>query len=239
VIKAYDASRESLDLWLRYIRKNGIGGVGCRARVFEFVDYGFGRKEVESVEKQFEELGDGSAGEIEGDVHKAAEELIRKLTGEIDALEADGVTPGGAEGEGETGIEERLRDAAEHSEDVPKAKKGEKGMATATSVDEVVESEPVNKVDDEGKEIQGSAEETLETAIPEHPTPARRSKDNRPRADSEPEKKKSLADQLLEEAEEKIEVPTEGVKSKTGNQSEQKDEAKAAAADAGTSNPKV
>ena len=74
VIKVFDANREIVDLWLRYLKKNGIGGVGMRARVHEFVEFGFGRKEVEGLEKQFENTG-GLGEEIE----KVAEELIKTL----------------------------------------------------------------------------------------------------------------------------------------------------------------
>lgn len=74
-IKLFDANREIVDLWLRYLKKNGIGGVGMRARVHEFVEFGFGRKEVERLEKQFEIVGGG----VEG-IEKAAEELIKALS---------------------------------------------------------------------------------------------------------------------------------------------------------------
>jgi len=238
VIKAFDASRESVDLWLRYLKQNGIGGVGIRARVHEFVEFGYGRREVEGVEKQFEELG--LDGIDDGDVQKAADELIKKLTGEVDALAAEEA----ASGEGETGVVEQIRDAAEHSEDKLKTAKNEGGMATAAVVDEVVESEPVNKVDKDGKEIEGSAEEGHELAIPQKPSTSRAAeKDHASPQTQKQEKKekkdKSLATALLNEAEEEVVRPKDGVKAKTGNQSEQKDEAKAAAAEVGTTEPIV
>ena len=65
-----------IDLWLRYLKKNGIGGVGMRAKVFEFVEFGFGRLEVENLESQFE-----SGGEKE--IEDAAKELIKQLSGPI------------------------------------------------------------------------------------------------------------------------------------------------------------
>ena len=74
IIKVYDTDRDTVDLWLRYLRKNGIGGVGMKAMVHEWVEYGFGRKEIEGLEKEWEE------GMTAGDVEKAAEKLVKALS---------------------------------------------------------------------------------------------------------------------------------------------------------------
>ena len=46
-----------------------------RARIHEFVDFGFGRREVEGLEKQFEHAGGG-----EKEIRQAADELIKALS---------------------------------------------------------------------------------------------------------------------------------------------------------------
>ena len=73
-IKVFDADKGVVDLWLRYLKRNGIGGVGMRARVYEWVEFGFGRQEVEGLERQFE------GGEDLDAVERKAEELIKALS---------------------------------------------------------------------------------------------------------------------------------------------------------------
>ncbi|KAK4689220.1 small subunit ribosomal protein S10, partial [Tremellales sp. Uapishka_1] len=77
-IKVYDSSRENIDLWLRYLRKNAVGGVGLKAVVFEWVDFGFGRKELEGLEADMAVSSAPDDGVME-QVGKKAEELIKSL----------------------------------------------------------------------------------------------------------------------------------------------------------------
>ncbi|KAL7424482.1 mitochondrial 37S ribosomal protein rsm10 [Cryptotrichosporon argae] len=107
VVKVYDAEREAVDLWLRYLKKNGLGGVGAKAIVYEWVDYGFGRSEIERLEGMMQG----------GEVEKAAEGLIKALGGDefqpkdeaqpaVEAKSADAVDgevskAEGSEGKGE------------------------------------------------------------------------------------------------------------------------------------------
>ena len=49
-IKVFDASRETVDLWLRYLKRNGIDGVGMRAKVHEFVDVDFNSSVIKELE---------------------------------------------------------------------------------------------------------------------------------------------------------------------------------------------
>ncbi|KIR59267.1 30S small subunit ribosomal protein S10, partial [Cryptococcus bacillisporus CA1873] len=72
-IKVYDADRDALDLWLRYLRQNGLPGVGMKAYIHEWVDFGFGRKEAEGkneIEMEVEEER----------IQHAAEELVKALS---------------------------------------------------------------------------------------------------------------------------------------------------------------
>jgi small subunit ribosomal protein S10 len=91
VIKVWDSERETVDLWLRYLKKNSIGGVGMKAIVHEWVDFGFGREEVEGLEKAMSGGGDKEK------VEKAAEELVKALGGEAQDVNAvAGETAGAA-----------------------------------------------------------------------------------------------------------------------------------------------
>lgn len=53
VIKVYDTSPEVLDLWLRYIRKHSLPGIGAKAYINEAVEFGFASDEVHQIEEAF------------------------------------------------------------------------------------------------------------------------------------------------------------------------------------------
>jgi small subunit ribosomal protein S10 len=72
-IKVYDADRDALDLWLRYLKKNSIGGVGMKAYIHEYVEYGFAAGELKEVESMLS----GPENEVE----KAAAEIVKALGG--------------------------------------------------------------------------------------------------------------------------------------------------------------
>ncbi|ORY22375.1 ribosomal protein S10 domain-containing protein [Naematelia encephala] len=101
-IEVYDADRSSIDLWLRYLKKHALAGVGMRAKVHEWVQVGFGKNEIVDLEAQFQGIGGGEQAEIE----QAANELIEKLSREDfvqppswaqveeEGVQADSVKPG-------------------------------------------------------------------------------------------------------------------------------------------------
>ncbi|BEI92041.1 uncharacterized protein CcaverHIS019_0408610 [Cutaneotrichosporon cavernicola] len=70
-IKVFDAERDVLDLWLRYLRKNAMGGVAMKAYVHEYAEFGFGAKEMANLENML-------AG---GKVAAAAEEIVKAFGG--------------------------------------------------------------------------------------------------------------------------------------------------------------
>jgi small subunit ribosomal protein S10 len=70
-IIAYDANRETIDLWLQYLAKNAIGGLGMKAQIHEYVEPGFAKMEAES-------FGEMSATDIEA----AAERILKELEAE-------------------------------------------------------------------------------------------------------------------------------------------------------------
>ncbi|WVO16707.1 hypothetical protein L204_104388 [Cryptococcus depauperatus] len=80
-VKIYDADREAVDLWLRYLRQNGLPGVGMKAYIHDYVEYGFGRKETEGKNE--------ITIEVEADrIKQAADDLVKALSeGEIDNAE--------------------------------------------------------------------------------------------------------------------------------------------------------
>jgi small subunit ribosomal protein S10 len=83
-IKVFDTEKEVLDLWLRYLKKNSIGGVGMKAQVWENVEFGYSSKEGEMIKGQIESTS-------EEDIEKAAQKLMKELTGEgeVKGVEAE------------------------------------------------------------------------------------------------------------------------------------------------------
>ncbi|WWD19776.1 hypothetical protein CI109_104240 [Kwoniella shandongensis] len=75
-IKVYDSEKEAVDLWLRYLRQNGLPGVGMKAYIHEWVELGFGKKEQPTAKVAVDE---------EKKIQDAAEELVKALSeGEAD-----------------------------------------------------------------------------------------------------------------------------------------------------------
>lgn len=80
----YDADREAVDLWLRYLRQNALPGVGMKAYIHEWVELGFGRKEAEGkneIEMEVEEKR----------IQEAAAELVKALSEGEGEGQAEGV----------------------------------------------------------------------------------------------------------------------------------------------------
>ncbi|KAL1405106.1 mitochondrial 37S ribosomal protein rsm10 [Vanrija albida] len=72
-IKVFDTEREVLDLYLRYLRRNGIAGVGIKAYVHEYVEYGFARGEIAELEGQVK-------GKDAAELEKATAEIVKALS---------------------------------------------------------------------------------------------------------------------------------------------------------------
>jgi small subunit ribosomal protein S10 len=122
-IKVFDADRDVLDLWLRYLRKNAMGGVAMKAYVHEYEEYGYGAKEAAN-------LGNMLAG---GKVAAAAEEIVKAFGGlefaeankveapkeeakvevETEAVEAAAEVDAAAETKVEEAVEEKTQAEAE------------------------------------------------------------------------------------------------------------------------------
>lgn len=75
VIKVFDTEKEVLDLWLRYLKRNSIGGVGMKAQIWERVEFGYSSQEGEMITQQAESRS-------EEDIEKAAQALMKELTEE-------------------------------------------------------------------------------------------------------------------------------------------------------------
>ncbi|OCF34200.1 30S small subunit ribosomal protein S10 [Kwoniella heveanensis CBS 569] len=86
-IKVYDATPEALDLWLRYLRQNGLPGVGMKAYTHEWVDLGFGKNLQAATESPEEVEAGGQEGgsESQSKIAEAAEELVKALSEGEDA----------------------------------------------------------------------------------------------------------------------------------------------------------
>ncbi|WVQ74368.1 hypothetical protein IAR50_003968 [Cryptococcus sp. DSM 104548] len=82
-IKVFDADKEAVDLWLRYLRQNGLPGVGMKAYIHEYMDYGFG--------EQLEEVNEVELEVQDQKIAQAADELVKSLT---EGEEVKGVNQG-------------------------------------------------------------------------------------------------------------------------------------------------
>lgn len=49
-IKIYDTNKEVLDLFLRYIKRNAVVGVGMKCYIYEYEQFGFGSKDIAALE---------------------------------------------------------------------------------------------------------------------------------------------------------------------------------------------
>ncbi|WRT70081.1 ribosomal protein S10 [Kwoniella shivajii] len=89
-VKVFDTNKEMIDLWLRYLRQNGLPGVGMKAYIHEFVELGFGQKEEEinsNINNNKDQVVD------EKRIHDAAQQLVKALS------EEEGAATGAGEGE--------------------------------------------------------------------------------------------------------------------------------------------
>lgn len=75
-IKVFDADRDALDRWVRYLRRNSIGGVGMKVYVKEFVEFGWADKEMEAVE------GAMRGREAQADIEDAAKKIVQSIEAE-------------------------------------------------------------------------------------------------------------------------------------------------------------
>ena len=94
-IVAYDANKETVDLWLRYVRNNSIGGVGLKATVHEWVDVGFGRNEIEAASQSSKSTVDQAVAEEAERLLKEMEEgesVEERSRGETEAATSEAVS---------------------------------------------------------------------------------------------------------------------------------------------------
>lgn len=80
MLKVYDTEKEVLDLWLRYLKRNSIGGVGMKAQVWETVEFGYSSQEGEMMAQAQGSLNSEKRSEEE--IEKAAKALMEDLTQE-------------------------------------------------------------------------------------------------------------------------------------------------------------
>lgn len=148
-IKVFDADREVVDLWLRYLRRNAMGGVGMKAYIHEFVEFGFAAGEMANLQSQL-------AG---GKIEKAAEEIVKAFSGLEFEPEAPAVVEPKAEGkvEAKEAKEEVKADAAETKE-----VKVEEVEAKTEEVKTEAKEEPAPVTEAEAKEETPVAEEAKE-----------------------------------------------------------------------------
>jgi small subunit ribosomal protein S10 len=80
-----------IDLWLRYLKKNGIGGVGMRAEVFEWVEPGSVGEELAGLGERMQAAAEKAAGgEIVEEAERLKEGLEAKVEPGMDEMEAKG-----------------------------------------------------------------------------------------------------------------------------------------------------
>lgn len=145
-IKVFDADRDVLDLWLRYINNNSVPGVGIKAYVHEYVEFGAITEEF----KGFERLLEGGA---ESEVEKAAAEAIKMLSGpefepEVKKVEKEVEKTAGESAEVSAEAEsagEKVEESAEKVEESAKVK------ADAAEKPAEVEAKPESEAKPEAK----------------------------------------------------------------------------------------
>ncbi|WWC72162.1 mitochondrial 37S ribosomal protein uS10m [Kwoniella pini CBS 10737] len=84
-IKIFDSSKESLDLFLRYLRQNSLPGVGIKVYLHEYVQVGFGKKAQQELGQQQQQdqqlLSDKK-------IQDAAQDLVKALSAESEQMES-------------------------------------------------------------------------------------------------------------------------------------------------------
>ncbi|CAK9780148.1 ribosomal protein S10 [Cutaneotrichosporon oleaginosum] len=125
-IKVFDADRDVVDLWLRYIRKNAMGGVAMKAYVHEYAEFGFAGQETANLEYLL-------AG---GKVAAAADEIVKAFGG-IEFEEPKLVTEGEAEA-----AEDVKAEAVEEAEAAPVEEVKAEAASEEAVKEEKTEPEP-------------------------------------------------------------------------------------------------
>lgn len=116
-IKVFDADREVVDLWLRYLRRNAMGGVGMKAYLHEYVEFGFASGEMAVLEGQL-------AG---GQIAKAADEIVKAFEGlefeeEVKAVEAEETVDAAKAKQETTEAKQEVAEAAEAKQETAEVK---------------------------------------------------------------------------------------------------------------------
>lgn len=73
-VKVYDTDIDVLDIWLRYLKRNSIGGVGIKCYIHEYEQFGFGSEKLGPVM----ELAQSNSAEL---AKKQTEKIARILSG--------------------------------------------------------------------------------------------------------------------------------------------------------------
>lgn len=136
-IKVFDAERDVLDLWLRYLRKNAMGGVAMKAYVHEYAEFGFAAAEAQNLEGML-------AG---GKVAAAAEEIVKELGGlkfveapKAEAKEAE--VEATEEVKAQEEVEVKAKEEVEAKADEPKAEPTVEAKVEEAVKEDKTEAEP-------------------------------------------------------------------------------------------------
>jgi small subunit ribosomal protein S10 len=90
VVKAWDAHPEVVKVWIGYLRKHALGGVGMRVTTWKRAELGYGGKRVEEIQKRLADKskGDGKKvpdAKIKGLAERIVKEELLSAAGKKDA----------------------------------------------------------------------------------------------------------------------------------------------------------
>lgn len=74
-IKIYDTDPDVLDLFLRYLKRNAVGGVGIKCYINEYEEFGFGSKDIAPIEHL-------KQANTQAEARVRVRELVKELGGE-------------------------------------------------------------------------------------------------------------------------------------------------------------
>ncbi|WOO86180.1 37S ribosomal protein S10, mitochondrial [Vanrija pseudolonga] len=135
-IKVFDTEREVVDLYLRYLRRNGIAGVGIKAYVHEFVEFGFARGEMADLQGQVK-------GKDETELEKATAEIVKALSQGLEFEDEPKVVAAPEAKEPEVVEAKKAEEKVESAEKVEKVEKVDaKVEAKAEKVEKAPAAEP-------------------------------------------------------------------------------------------------
>lgn len=112
-IKIYDTDPEVLDMFLRYLKRNSVGGVGIKCYVHEWEEFGFGSKDIAPIEH---------LKEANSKIQAAArvKDLVKELGGETFQAPKPAPPKAEAPAEGEAAAEGAEVEAAAEGAEAPR-----------------------------------------------------------------------------------------------------------------------